>query len=184
MKGFLRKFFQSYSGLFDRHRMLWILGILICFGLVYYPRYTQENEVREKILENGWSGTGMVTRVVDASFGRFLYSFEGMELYSPQVLEVGNRYQVTAVVQPEDQPRSTVRLQAKSLQELPLTSGQWLQSGYFRAIGLLQTRMQQRVFQAFYPDTAQLILGFAIGKDIKRIRGKKGTSPPHCGGGP
>ncbi len=164
MKGFLRKIIQPYSGLFDRHRMLWILGILICFGLVYYSRYTQENEVREKILENGWSGTGMVTREVDASFGRFLYSFEGMELYSPQVLEVGTSYKVTAVVQPEDQPRSTVRLQAKSVQEVPPTSGQWLQSGYFRAIGLLQTRMQQRVFQAFYPDTAQLILGFAIGK--------------------
>lgn len=106
----------------------------------------------------------MVTRELESSPGRFLYSFEGMELYSSRVLEVGGVYWVTAAVQPEDYPRSTIRLHARSVQEQPFVSSQWLLGGYFRAIDQVQRRMQQRVFQAFYPDTAQLILGFAIGK--------------------
>lgn len=164
MKGFLRQFLNTYSGVIDRHRMLWILSILMCFGVLYLPRYTQESDVRQKILDTGWSGEGLVTREIEVSSGRFLYSFTGMELYSPQELVVGSRYAVVATVVPDEKPTSIVRLKAKTIQERPTRGYQELIGGYFRTIDRLQTRMQHRVFQAFYPDTAQLVLGFAIGK--------------------
>ncbi len=144
--------------------MLWILGILICFGLIYFPRYTLEFALRQKNLEDGWSGNGMVTRAITKNPGRFVYSFEGMELSSTQELAVGSVYSVVATVQREEKPTAIVRLQAKSIQAQPTQGSQQLLGSYFKAIDGLQTRMQHRVFQAFYPDTAQLLLGFAIGK--------------------